>query len=880
MNSQPEHSTESTPANSKRRVQGTPFDSPVKRPKPAWDNKKTGLEHLFEDEQAQEEGRSFRQEARGEVWRSSKDPRAIGSKLKVTPQTRALMDESLSKMEALRKAQQSVTHLERPKSKNDLLSQVSSGMNKVWQEANKCLGQERDTAVNQAALIQEQLDAALQKQRLLEEEQDRLRGEKDDYYVRWQAEVEKSASIDSNEFFAQASVKAEKDRQKLVDDSKHHQNMAKSLNEKLKSCQQQLSSSTKETDNVKAERDTLKKTVSQLQVRSVQTEQTLVDRQSKLDRASQTENLLHTRLVNADLWSGSLQATVSEQRVKIEQTKSKLDLCRAGLKEAEEKADGLDEQLRSVKNDHEKDLEILRKELSKATADLHERSTKLSSVKEVASATIYRLRDRLETAGRNNESALREERTKLQGDANAKVNRVKGEWNDAVGELQTSFAKDLKATREKHTAEIAAILGERDQLRRQNDDLCSAKTELEHEKIRHEEALAANRDTTIADNEKIARLRQDHVAAMEAQHQKRDELTQAYEDLIKSRDDQFRQSEKDNAAKARSQIERLDKTIEVLRLVDLERRQTLNELEERSEARARHVQATDQEIKDLKQVKEKKLAELSDCRQTVRALCQVTIEDESTIHHLVLMVATMGRTMTNRKSAFDRRGVGLERCRKLSLKQRHELEEIQGHLGNHIDLDLKEVKGDELRKALERKRADLTQCRIDQTVKDEDMKRISSIVSVQSDQIKGFEQAIEVYERERRLQLGHWDRSTLVAKLSASGGASSDCRMFTGDCEGEPVEVCVNILRNREEIIVVTRDRGNNCVIWHGDMNDCTFFRYAWRFWIRFGKIAQRKAFYISLSLQEEVVKWLQSSLAQKAFVKAEEGALSRTIGA
>ena len=125
-------------------------------------------------------------------------------------------------------------------------------------------------------------------------------------------------------------------------------------------------------------------------------------------------------------------------------------------------------------------------------------------------------------------------------------------------------------------------------------------------------------------------------------------------------------------------------------------------------------------------------------------------------------------------------------------------------------------------------------------------------------------------KRDQRLQLGRADRKSLFENFADFARSLSGRGMiFKGKEGSRDVDVCICVLSGSNEALCVIRRLGDAFTIWHSKMEDCSTFGHAWRQWLCLGGGNQGKPIYISLR-DPEKEEWLREWVALRPVANAE----------
>ena len=125
--------------------------------------------------------------------------------------------------------------------------------------------------------------------------------------------------------------------------------------------------------------------------------------------------------------------------------------------------------------------------------------------------------------------------------------------------------------------------------------------------------------------------------------------------------------------------------------------------------------------------------------------------------------------------------------------------------------------------------------------------------------------------QDRRFQLGHLNRQTLLADFSEST-TLADIRRFKGEASGQEVEVCLGFLQDRSEALCLVQgveDHGGLKIVQLA-VGDCGIFNHFWKMWLRLGREKP-----LCILLGEDVdIPWMERYLSSSPPSSEDLGAI------
>lgn len=246
---------------------------------------------------------------------------------------------------------------------------------------------------------------------------------------------------------------------------------------------------------------------------------------------------------------------------------------------------------------------------------------------------------------------------------------------------------------------------------------------------------------------------------------------------------------------------------------------------------------------------EEHMITLNSLRQSVREMELASTEDQTLIITFFTSLVEARAAIANSKFHLAGRGAILMEAIDSDRKKGQAIEELQR----------------ELRKA----RSDAEELYTSVTSK---VDTLSEEINAKDTMKKTLASDLAICEAERQFHLGRLNRATLFDAFADHARQLFESRSFSGGMSGQPVNVCICVLSDLEEILLLVRRCSDDAyMVWQGRAQDFTTFTHDWRFWIRVQKGMHGQPLYVSVDSWDEVNSWLAPVLQTWTLSKEEE---------
>ena len=142
-----------------------------------------------------------------------------------------------------------------------------------------------------------------------------------------------------------------------------------------------------------------------------------------------------------------------------------------------------------------------------------------------------------------------------------------------------------------------------------------------------------------------------------------------------------------------------------------------------------------------------------------------------------------------------------------------------------------------LQDELDASKLDLTTTRSTLNRKEIESNARSKLLKETVDRLAQLRSLHSACEQDRRLQLGHLNRQTLLADFSESATLADSMR-FKGEASGQEVEICLVFLQEQSEALCLIQgveDQGSLRILQLA-VGDCGIVNQGWRMWLWLGR--------------------------------------------